>query len=88
MPNPTHSDLDSLKAKAELIKNQKKALKFLEEDNDSARAGDTLIILHKDEVATLEDLILDILGGEPISLTKEKKKHLVSIFKHVKSGDE
>lgn len=84
MPNHTHSDLDTLKLQAEQLKNRKNAQKFLETDSETTRGTDTLVVFHAEELELLEGLILDVLGGEPITLDPQSRKNLINLYKHVK----
>lgn len=78
MPNHTHSDLERLKE----IAKYKKATK--------PKTGDFTIdmrymmfVLSEDEANVLEDVLLDLLSGEEVKLSKKDKKALLSVVKYI-----
>jgi hypothetical protein len=88
MHNHTHSDLERLKAQAKMDKLRKKVAESMDTSNpDNVQPSDVLIILHADEANILEDVILDVLSGEPLELSREQKQLLVGFIKHLQGGE-
>lgn len=85
LPNVSKDSIEEIKEKARKAKEAKDFNKLVE-DVDT-RAGDMLFILHEDEVDTIESVILNVLGHEPIVLTNEQKKHLVKVVKFIQGAE-
>lgn len=80
-------DMEELKRKAQFAKQAKKA-RMAREDPSSLQPTDILFILHKDEVETLEDVLLDVLEYWDDSLLAKQKWHILNVLKYIQEdGD-
>ncbi|ACI91063.1 gp34.15 [Bacillus phage SPO1] len=83
MQNQTHSDLEEMQRK---LKRQwaSKAKKKAENDPNTVKPTDSLMVLHAEELEFIEDLLYEVLESPT---TKEKKKMALNILNHIQEED-
>ena len=82
MQDHTHLGLEELKERMKATKKSKEALASLDETNpNNVHTDDIMVILHKEEVDVLTDLLYT--GLEDNSLSSKYKRHMLNIIKHL-----